>query len=425
MCNEMKVSMGNRIKQTSPALAALFLATAALPATAAEEDTWKFEFTPYLWAAGLDADVTIANRSAEVDASFSDILDNLDMTAAFLATAQYNSWVTWLQVDYLDLSTDLSRGPVSGSLESEMTMSTFGFGYQFQGWTPGQTFDVLLGVRNLRLENKLKLDTLGDFSGDRNITDPVIIVRPSIQLSEHWRFNPTLSYGTGGDSERTYELQPQFQYQAWKNGAFRFGYRKVDYDIESNSGNTFDGAFEGPFIGFGMTFGSAPKSAVTALPEAVPAPLSAPIAAPPRDADGDGVPDGKDQCPNTPRGEQVDTIGCGFDIRVEAWFASDSTVIQPESYGELDRAVDLLKRVPTMHGVIEGHTDSTASDAYNQALSERRAVAVSNYLVEQGIDASRVPARGYGESQPIADNATPEGRAQNRRVVLRRSDTMN
>lgn len=423
MCGESKKSLNDRARKTTPALTALCLATFMVPAMAGEEDTWKVEFTPYVWAAGLDADVTIANRTANVDASFSDLLDNLDMAAAFLATAQYNSWVTWLQVDYLDMSTDFSKGPASGSVDTEMTMSTFGFGYQFQGWKPGQTFDVLLGVRNLKLDNKLKLGALGEFGSDRSITDPVIIVRPSIPLSEHWRFNPTLSYGTGGDSEKTYELQPQFQYQAWKNGAFRFGYRKVGYDIESSRGNTFDGAFEGPFIGFGMTFGSAPKSQVAALAE--PAPAPAPVISPPLDTDGDGVPDEKDQCPNTPRGEPVDSMGCGFNIRVEALFAVDSAAIKPESFGELDRAVDLLKRVPTMRGVIEGHTDSTGSDAYNQALSERRAAAVSDYLVAHGIDASRVPATGFGESQPIADNATPEGRAQNRRVVLRRSDKMN
>lgn len=267
MCNHRKAIMSNRIKKTASALTALYLAISALPALAAEDDTWKFELTPYLWVAGVNADVTVANRSAEVDASFSDLLENLDMAAAFLGTAQYNSWVTWLQVDYLDISSDFSKGPSGGSLESEMTMSTFGFGRQFQGWKQGQTFDVLLGVRNLSLDNELKLDTLGDFSGDRDVTDPVIILRPSIPLSEHWRFNPTLSYGAGGDSESTYELQPQFQYQAWENTAFRFGYRKLGYDIESDRSFAFDGAFEGPFIGFGMTFGSAPKAANTARPE--------------------------------------------------------------------------------------------------------------------------------------------------------------
>lgn len=394
----------------------------SLPLQAAD-DTWKFELTPYIWGMGIDADVEIANRSAEVDTSFSDIVDNMDMGAAFLSTAQYNSWVTWLQVDYLDLSTDFSRGSTSGSLGSKTTVTTLGFGYQFQGWKEGQTFDVLLGVRNLRLDNELELNPGGNFSGDRDVTDPVIILRPSLQLSKRWRFNPTLSYGTGGDSESTYELQPQFQFQAWENAAIRFGYRKLGYDIESDNGNSFDGAFEGPFLGIGITFGSTPKPAEIVAVASQPAPT--PVAPPPQDTDGDGVPDDRDQCPKTPQGDSVDANGCGANIRVEAHFDSDSATITPESYAGLDIAVDLLKRVPSMRGVIEGHTDSTASDAYNQRLSERRAAAVSDYLVKSGIDASRVSSIGFGESQPVADNATPEGRALNRRVILHRTDMQN
>jgi outer membrane protein OmpA-like peptidoglycan-associated protein len=72
--------------------------------------------------------------------------------------------------------------------------------------------------------------------------------------------------------------------------------------------------------------------------------------------------------------------------------------------------------------VVEGHTDSTGADAYNQALSERRANSVLRYLVDAGVPASRLSAQGFGESQPVADNDTAEGRAQNRRVVLRRSN---
>jgi OOP family OmpA-OmpF porin len=78
--------------------------------------------------------------------------------------------------------------------------------------------------------------------------------------------------------------------------------------------------------------------------------------------------------------------------------------------------------VPAATGVIEGHTDSNGADAYNQRLSEQRAKAVRDYMVSMGIDPARLEAKGYGESQPVADNATPEGRAQNRRVVLRRTD---
>jgi outer membrane protein OmpA-like peptidoglycan-associated protein len=68
--------------------------------------------------------------------------------------------------------------------------------------------------------------------------------------------------------------------------------------------------------------------------------------------------------------------------------------------------------------IVEGHTDSTGSDAYNQALSQRRADAVLNYLVRKGVPANRLTARGFGKSSPVASNDTREGRALNRRVEL-------
>jgi len=381
-----------------------------------------------VWAAGVNGDVKIGTHEGSVDASFSDLLKHVDNAAAFLGTAQYNSWVTWAQVDYMDLSEDLKQGSLSGSLGTKMIMSTLGFGYQLQGWSDKQTFNVLLGARNLSLDNTLKLDSVGSFSANKNFTTPIIIVQPNFQLSERWRFIPMLSYGRSGDVKSTYELQPQLQFQAWENAAFRFGYRKLHYKIESDSGNTtFDGAFHGPFIGFGFTFGGSKPAAVVALPAPVvttqtPLTVSASMVAPPKDTDGDGVPDDRDQCPNTPAGQRVDAIGCSYDMRVEALFDTDSSTIKPVSYTALNRAVDLLKRVPTIHGVIEGHTDSTGSDTHNLKLSERRAAAVSDYLVKHGIDAARVPSKGLGKAQPVADNKTPEGRTQNRRVVLRRTD---
>jgi hypothetical protein len=96
---------------------------------------------------------------------------------------------------------------------------------------------------------------VGSFNIDKTYTTPVIIVWPSIQLSERWRFNPSLSYGKGGDVESTYDLQPQFQFQPWESTALRFGYRKLHYKIKSDNGDTFDGSFHGPFIGLNFTFG--------------------------------------------------------------------------------------------------------------------------------------------------------------------------
>lgn len=94
-----------------------------------------------------------------------------------------------------------------------------------------------------------------------------------------------------------------------------------------------------------------------------------------------------------------------------------ATIKIPESQEALQAAYTILKENPTIKVEIQGHTDNVGSDEYNQRLSERRAWAVVNYLVQQmGVDAARLIARGYGESQPKASNDTPEGRALNRRV---------
>ena len=88
----------------------------------------------------------------------------------------------------------------------------------------------------------------------------------------------------------------------------------------------------------------------------------------------------------------------------------------------LVRTAENLARLYWISGVVEGHTDATGADAYNQSLSERRAKSVMEYLQAKGIGDTRMTPVGYGESKPVADNATKAGRAENRRVVLRRTD---
>jgi len=100
-------------------------------------------------------------------------------------------------------------------------------------------------------------------------------------------------------------------------------------------------------------------------------------------------------------------------------FPNDSARITPAAAAILDQAVATLKRRSSIKVEVAAHTDSSASDAYKQALSDRRAASAMSYLQSHGISASRLTSRGYGESQPIASNATREGRAQNRRVELR------
>jgi OOP family OmpA-OmpF porin len=133
-----------------------------------------------------------------------------------------------------------------------------------------------------------------------------------------------------------------------------------------------------------------------------------------KDSDGDGVDDAYDKCADTPTGAKVNSQGCWSYNSVD--FGFDSTKITPAFAPLFDNAVATLKRNPSMTVELEGHTDSTGPEAYNMGLSERRAEAVKNHLVENGIDASRLTTKGFGEANPIAPNDTAAGRAENRRV---------
>jgi outer membrane protein OmpA-like peptidoglycan-associated protein len=99
-------------------------------------------------------------------------------------------------------------------------------------------------------------------------------------------------------------------------------------------------------------------------------------------------------------------------------FATDQDMISSSFYPTLNSVALVLKRFDRTLVDVNGHTDSTGDDAYNYALSQRRALSVANYLTAQGIDPRRFAINGFGETQPIASNATPEGRALNRRVEI-------
>jgi len=93
--------------------------------------------------------------------------------------------------------------------------------------------------------------------------------------------------------------------------------------------------------------------------------------------------------------------------------------LKPEFRATLDKVADSLKQYPDSLIDVYGHTDSTGSDAYNQTLSENRARTVANYLQMQGINPSRIRSQGFGETMPVADNLTEEGRRKNRRVEIK------
>lgn len=147
----------------------------------------------------------------------------------------------------------------------------------------------------------------------------------------------------------------------------------------------------------------------------------------PIDTDKDGVADYIDRCPDTPAGSKVDANGCVVvndeakkafgDAMYGIQFETNSKVIKPTSNPILNNVVNVLKNNPQYNKVeVAGHADSVGPEDYNLNLSQQRADEVKKYIVNKGVNAARLNAVGYGETQPVADNATPEGRSQNRRV---------
>lgn len=114
-----------------------------------------------------------------------------------------------------------------------------------------------------------------------------------------------------------------------------------------------------------------------------------------------------------PEPEPAEAVRVELDVK----FDFDKSQVKEESYSDIKNLADFMKQYPQTSTVVEGHTDSIGTDVYNQGLSERRANAVRDVLVNQyGVEGERVNAVGYGESRPVADNATDAGRAINRRV---------
>jgi outer membrane protein OmpA-like peptidoglycan-associated protein len=151
---------------------------------------------------------------------------------------------------------------------------------------------------------------------------------------------------------------------------------------------------------------------------------------PDRDTDGDSVLDSQDRCPNTAPGQSVDAVGCPILFVVEqgvrrplvlegVQFRSGRSALTEESFAVLDEVAASLLAHLDVRIEIGGYTDNTGRRSTNMRLSRERAQSVKAYLARKGVDPGRMVAVGYGPEQPIATNATPAGRAQNRRVELK------
>jgi OOP family OmpA-OmpF porin len=209
-----------------------------------------------------------------------------------------------------------------------------------------------------------------------------------------------------GDARTLYSFdEDETDYGVNVGLSYLFGGKKTAAEKDSDMDGVFD------------SLDQCPNTPAGAAVDSVGCPL---------DSDMDGVADYLDNCLNTPHGVKVNEEGCvltsaedvSFDLSLR--FDHDGDTIMSHNSADVDRVIRYLEVYPAADIVIEGHTDSSGPASYNKGLSERRADAMLNLLTGQyGIDAARLSAAGYGEERPIADNSTAEGRAANRRVVAK------
>jgi OOP family OmpA-OmpF porin len=239
-------------------------------------------------------------------------------------------------------------------------------------------------------------------------------------------FQPFAVTGLGnsnfdGDNEMTWDLGGGVKYQITDNIVWRTAFRSFQY---------FDRDHEDSDLGIDSSlifyFGGAkrPQAAATPTPSrATATPASTRTASAP-DKDRDGVADENDDCPETPRNYAVDSDGCPIPVeeiaRVELMvnFDFDKSDVKAEYFDEIQKVTDFMKQYSDVVIELEGHTDSRGTPDYNQDLSERRAAAVRQVMIDQfAISSARVSSSGLGELQPASTNNTDAGRADNRRVM--------
>jgi OOP family OmpA-OmpF porin len=217
-----------------------------------------------------------------------------------------------------------------------------------------------------------------------------------------------LQYGAGVK----YEISDNLEWRTAVRSNHFFDRERQDSDLGLDTSLVF-------YFGGGET-----RSRPAAPSRAAATPAAAPSTPSVADADRDGVPDSRDRCADTPRNYAVDANGCPIAteevsrVELQVNFDFDQSVVKQEYFDEIQEVADFMEQYPDVIIELEGHTDRRGTEEYNQGLSERRANAVRGVLIDRySIQASRISAEGFGESQPVSSNQTDAGRAENRRVM--------
>lgn len=245
-----------------------------------QDSKWEFIVVPYLWMTGIDGDVTVKGREADVDVSFDEILDDLDIALLSNFIAKKGRWEFFVQPNYMKLSSegdvDRSALTIDADVDTEMLILEFGTFYKLGTW--GDRFpvslDILGGGRYWHFDNEIDLDIDislpsidkdiqrdKDVDAEKDLIDPFIGLRVSTAVTKRVRFDVRGDIGGFDISDDTSDLSWQaiglFEYDLSKRIILGAGYRTLDIRYETGSGNDKNGinaTIHGPVLGVGIRF---------------------------------------------------------------------------------------------------------------------------------------------------------------------------
>jgi hypothetical protein len=221
------------------------------PQAPPDPDAWNFDVALYLWAAGIDGVANAGSAGFPINASFSDILDNLEFAGMLAFVAKKGQWGLRLDGIYMDLegSTASPGGTITTKLESLIAEADIQFS---PNGNPG--LDFFAGVRVLGIDTEIDFPLLPTQSGDTTMIDPVIGAAGTWELGDDWKFRLRGDVGGfGASSEFTYQLLSFFRWEFAEAWGLDFGYRVLGYDIKQSSVD-LDVQFQGLIVGVDYVF---------------------------------------------------------------------------------------------------------------------------------------------------------------------------
>ena len=280
---------------------------------------------------------------------------------------------------FTDSVRDMSNGNLFGGSVSYFLTEDVSLGLSY-----GEYHDIRSDDRQGLNGRKNVKGNLSSLDATYHFGTPGVGLRPFVSAGVGHQSLSNLAPRTGRDHTTFGNVGAGAKYYFTENV---FAKASVDgmYGFDNNQAEWMAG------VGFGVNFGGSTKP--VAAPVAEPTPVEPVVY------------------------EEVEEVAEAVRVELDVKFDFDKADVKQDSYSDIENLAEFMKQYPQTATTVEGHTDSVGNAAYNQKLSERRAAAVRDTLVNQyGVEADRINAVGYGKDRPVADNATSEGRAINRRV---------